>query len=93
MSKEVLDKLGYKSENLNTIILIEDGVVYLKSKAVFRLAAYLKMPFTIFSYLRYIPAFLTDFIYDRIANNRYILFGKRNDCYFPSELERPRFIY
>ncbi|GLS17495.1 hypothetical protein GCM10007874_05100 [Labrys miyagiensis] len=41
---------------------------------------------------RLVPRPLRDFLYDRIARNRYSLFGKRDTCLMPTPEVRSRFI-
>jgi hypothetical protein len=42
--------------------------------------------------LRAIPRPIRDFLYDRVARNRYSLFGKRDACLVPTPDVRSRFI-
>jgi predicted DCC family thiol-disulfide oxidoreductase YuxK len=39
-----------------------------------------------------VPRSFRDFIYGRVANNRYKLFGKREVCRIPTAEERDKFI-
>ena len=38
------------------------------------------------------PRFLRDWLYDRVAKNRYRLFGKKELCLIPAPEERARFL-
>ena len=42
--------------------------------------------------MRAIPRPIRDFLYDRVARNRYSLFGKRDACLVPTPDVRSRFI-
>jgi len=42
--------------------------------------------------LRIVPRALRNFIYDRVARNRYALFGKYESCFMPTPELRKRFI-
>jgi predicted DCC family thiol-disulfide oxidoreductase YuxK len=42
--------------------------------------------------LEALPAPLADWLYDRIARNRYRLFGQRDRCLLPDDKVRARFL-
>lgn len=42
--------------------------------------------------LKLAPRPLRDWLYDRVARNRYRLFGKRHACFLPSPQDRARFL-
>jgi predicted DCC family thiol-disulfide oxidoreductase YuxK len=66
--------------SLKTVYLVENGEVYKRSAAVFRMFKRLPYPWRAFSAFRILPVSLTDFFYKIIARYRYALFGKRNDA-------------
>ena len=66
--------------SLKTVYLIEDGNVYKRSRAVFRMFRQLPYPWKMFSWLRILPVRLTDYFYKLIAKHRYTLFGQRKDA-------------
>jgi len=74
-----------------TLILIENGNIYLKSTGALRIARHLQY-FSYFYYLIYIPKSIRDFIYDLIAKNRYRVFGKYETCPLPDATIKSRFI-
>lgn len=88
------NKLNYKY--LETLILIEGDQVFFKSKAIFKIAKYLKFPFNLLGYFNFLPIFFHDFfldyLYNIISTNRYKLFGKKDNCYFPEKNLAHRFI-
>jgi predicted DCC family thiol-disulfide oxidoreductase YuxK len=65
--------------SLKTVYLVEDGNVYKRSAAVFRMFRQLPYPWRMLSWLRILPVMLTDYFYKLIARHRYSLFGKRKD--------------
>jgi len=76
----------YKLTDFNSVILIENGKVFYKSAAAFKIAKSLCYPFKIAAYLKYFPKFISDYLYDLVADNRYSIFGKTNSCSFEPEL-------
>ena len=65
--------------SLKTVYLVENGEVYKRSAAVFRMFRQLPYPWKMLSWLRILPVGLTDFFYKLIAKHRYALFGQRKD--------------
>lgn len=75
----------------DSFVFIENGRVFLRSEAAFRLAAHLRAPWRWGRFLRVLPRGLTDWLYDRIAANRYAWFGRKAVCLIPAPEERHRF--
>jgi len=86
--------LQNKLENLDfdTIILLEDGIVYDKSTAILkiirRLSGFYKLGYIFIA----VPKFIRDFVYKIISNNRYKWFGKRDTCMIPTKELKLRFL-
>lgn len=76
----------------NSFVYIDDGVVSLRSIAAFRLSRRLRAPWSWVSLFRLLPTRLTDWFYDRLADNRYRLFGKRDLCLVPLPSQSQRFL-
>lgn len=79
-------------DNPHTFILVEGDRSYLLSDAVFAMAKRVGGPARGVRVLRFVPLPIRDWIYARLANNRYNLFGKLDQCYLPSPETRHRFI-
>jgi len=60
------------------------GALFTKSTAVIEIAIHLGGIWKIFIVFKIIPLFMRDWIYDRIATNRYKIFGTRKSCRLPS---------
>ncbi len=75
-----------------TFLLVEQGMVFARSAAAFRLAAHLQAPWRWARVLSILPRPLTDWLYDRIARNRYRLFGRLEACPVPTPEHRARFL-
>lgn len=90
--KKLLRENNLNENDLFSVILIENGKVYTKSKAALRILKLLGNRWSLFYALIIVPGFIRDFVYDGIANNRYKWWGKRDSCMIPSEEIKQKFI-
>ncbi len=90
--KKLLDKYSLISNELNTVILIEENTVYTKSTAFIEITKSLSGAWKIARILKIIPKNIRDFLYDIIAGKRYKWFGKRNECIIPNENYKDLFL-
>ena len=89
--KVLLNKYEVDSA-LDSVVLIENDKVYIKSTAAFRILRLLGGFRSIFYGLIIIPAFIRDFFYDVMAKYRYKIFGK-SDCEFvPTQNRKDKFL-
>lgn len=89
----LLAKFGDDSEALSSVVLIEEGRLFRKSRAALRIARHMDAAWPALFYCFYwIPPFIADRIYDFIGNRRYRWFGKKTTCWVPSEPLRERFL-
>ncbi|MCA9676594.1 MAG: DUF393 domain-containing protein [Kofleriaceae bacterium] len=77
---------------LESVVLIVDGKVYLRSKAFLYAARYLTRPWRWAYHLRWLPGFLLDLGYRLIARLRYRIWGKHDSCELPAPDERALFL-
>lgn len=77
---------------LDTLVLVEQGKVYLGSTAALRVARLLRGGWPLFYALIIIPKGLRDRIYQWIGKNRYKWFGRRASCRMPTASERAHFL-
>lgn len=77
---------------LDSVVLVEDGRVYLRSKVFLHVARHLTRPWRWLHHLRWFPALLVDPAYWLVAKLRYRLFGKYDACRLPTTDERARFL-
>jgi len=89
--QRLLHSLGMLQTAENSVLLIKDGQVYTKSRAVFAILPYLNLPWRAMLVFRYLPAVLTDKVYDFAARRRYAWFGQRPNCRIPDEQTQHRF--
>ncbi len=80
-------------ENLDqTYLVVLQGKPLIKSDATLAIIATLNAPWRWATALRLLPRPLRDWFYDRMANNRYRWFGRRDQCFLPPEGQRARFV-
>lgn len=88
----ILIQLKQPTEYFETMLLIENNNIYHKSTAFLRIVRLLSFPVNFLSVFKIFPNFLRDFIYDHIAQNRYKLFGKYEQCILPSADHKNRYL-
>ncbi|PXY01459.1 hypothetical protein DF185_08210 [Marinifilum breve] len=90
-AKQLLAQYNLSSDDMDTVVFVQDNKAYTKSSAAFQIARHLIYPWKALYYFKYIPKNITDWIYDLIAKNRYSWFGKKNQCMVPKPEWRERF--
>ena len=80
------------TQKLDSIVLIENEKVYVKSSAALRIAKKMSNLWPLFFVLLIIPSFIRDGVYDFIAKNRYKWFGKKEQCMIPTQGLREKFL-
>lgn len=75
----------------DSIVLIEKERSYSKSAAALRIFRALK-GYKWMSIFMLVPAWIRDFGYDVVANNRYKWFGKRDSCMTPTAELKAKFL-
>ncbi|MBN2816046.1 MAG: DUF393 domain-containing protein [Campylobacterales bacterium] len=76
--EEYLKKYGFPFKEFDTVVLIEEENVYIKSTAILKIVKNLSGVVHYLHYFIYLPRFLRDFLYDVIAKTRYKLFGRKS---------------
>jgi len=90
--KIVRERAGLSIDDLETVVLVDDGLAYTKSDAAIRIAEHLGGVYRLLSLGRLVPRNLRDRIYDVVAENRYDWFGRKDQCMVPDEDVSDRFI-
>lgn len=80
-----------------SIVLLEkpgtaDERLYFRSEAALRLGAALPGAWRLTAMFRLVPRVVRDWVYDRIARNRYRIFGRYEACPMPTPASRARFL-
>ena len=85
IAKELLNPFNLTADVDQSVVLLENNSIYLKSDAALRIVRKLKGYWKYLYYLIYLPRFLRDAIYDLIARNRFRWFGKKETCFLPEK--------
>ena len=89
---ELLKQMNINHLNIDSIVLIKNQKIYIKSSAALRLTLYLKGLYPLLFCLLIIPPFIRNKVYDFIAKNRYKWFGKTESCMIPDKSISNRFL-
>ena len=89
----VLEPFDIDTRTIDTVVLIDDGDLYTRSRAVLRSLTYLESPWPMLGrILGRIPRPISDLVYRCVAKTRYTIFGKRNTCMIPEPDVQNRFL-
>ena len=83
---------GLDNREFETNLVLADGLAYGKLDTVAVVGERLAGPWRALWLLRLLPRFFADWLYDRVARNRYALFGRTERCMMPPSQWRDRFI-
>ncbi|KAL3809826.1 hypothetical protein ACHAXA_002396 [Cyclostephanos tholiformis] len=93
VGRALLQYHGRSADDISSIVLVTPEGAYIKSDAILGIAESLNplpmLPMRPFARLAVIvvPQFLRDLIYDGVADNRYRIMGKRDECRFDADGE------
>lgn len=85
-------RLGLKSGDWDSNLLVRDGRVYTELDAFIEIARRFGGLWRMTPVLYAIPRPMRDWLYSRLARNRYRWFGKRDVCYLPDPEWAARFL-
>ena len=92
-AQSFLSRFDYRHDELSSVLLIANGVLYRKSRAVLQIARRMDGAWPLFYYLFFwVPPFVADPVYNFIGSRRYQWFGKKESCWVPDEDLRARFL-
>jgi len=83
---------GLDPVDFQTNILLADGIAWMRSEGSIRMMAGLGFPWSLAAGCRVLPLQIRDRLYERVARNRFRLFGRRATCYLPTPEFRDRFL-
>jgi predicted DCC family thiol-disulfide oxidoreductase YuxK/uncharacterized membrane protein YphA (DoxX/SURF4 family) len=93
VGEEVLKAVGLPGDYVDSIVLVDEGVVYSRSSAILVILRHLGGGWRLISVvLGCVPVFMRDFLYNEIAARRYAWFGRRDTCRLPTPEERDSFV-
>ena len=89
--QKIINKFNLELKNIDSILLLKNNKITLKSEAVIEILVSLSLLFRFFLILKILPPKLLDRQYDFIAKHRYKLFGRKESCIIPDEKYKSRF--
>ena len=92
LGQALQERYDINTTSLDTVVLIRDGEVYTESEAAVRIAAAFDDWWRLLGLVRWVPRPVRDWVYRRIANNRYAWFGRKDVCLIPTPELRGRFL-
>lgn len=90
--QDILRWFGLPTDHHDTFVLVRGNKAYYRSAAAVRVMAGLPLPWKLVALAWIIPRPIRDWLYDRIAQNRYRLFGKYDTCTVPTPENLARFL-
>lgn len=91
-AREALAAARAPAELPDSVVLVADGRVLVRSDAAIGIARRLGFPWSLAAAALVLPRFVRDGIYGWIARNRYRWFGKQDACMVPTPALRARFL-
>lgn len=92
LGKTVLAHFGLALEDPDTWLFLQDGIAYGALDAMIRVGAFIGGVGHLMQVLRILPRTVQDWLYWRIARNRYWMFGRRATCELPTPSLRIRLL-
>ena len=93
LGKKILQHIGMDSKHIDSIVLYEPGIAYYyKSQAALEIAKSLGGIFHFGTLFRIIPNGIRNWVYDYVAKNRYVWYGKKELCMIPTPEIQSKFL-
>ena len=92
IAKKLIKKHNLEAVGTDTIFLIANNNSFYKTSAILKIVKELNGYWYLFGIFKFIPINIRDYIYDKIAKNRYKLFSKKQNCMVPDENIKNRFL-
>jgi predicted DCC family thiol-disulfide oxidoreductase YuxK len=90
--QSILAHFNMPTDHFDTMMYVESNQYFDKSDAFLNVVNKLGFPWRILYVFKIIPTGIRNWLYDRIALNRYSLFGKYDSCMMPSKENDNRFL-
>ncbi len=92
LGQALMRHYGLDPQRLESNLVIADGRAHAKLDSIASVGARLGGAWRALALVRLLPAPLGDWIYDRVAQSRYALFGRTEHCMLPPPQWRERFL-
>lgn len=90
--QELLQKFDLPTTDFESFVLVEGNRYYRKSTAALRLFKKLGKGWQLLYAFIIIPTPIRDWFYSLVANNRYKVFGRTDECWIPTPELKARFL-
>jgi predicted DCC family thiol-disulfide oxidoreductase YuxK len=90
--QRLLEYFDMPTTTFDTMLYVEGDRAFEKSDAFLRIVVQLGWPWKLLAVARLCPRVVRDWCYDRIARNRYTIFGRYDQCVLPSSDHDRRFL-
>ncbi len=90
---DILQHFNYPTDVYETMLVVNGTECLEKSDAFFYVMRTLGSPWRFITIFQLIPKSIRNWLYDRVALNRYNLFGKYNYCSLPTPDHDKRYLY
>ncbi len=91
--RKLLTKNDLYNVKLQSIIYLKNSQIHIKSNAVLLILKDLGGIWHLMSYLRFLPIYFRDIIYEFIAKHRYKIIKAKKHCIIPNLEDRERILY
>jgi len=94
LGKNILNKFQIDTDKTDSILLYNPNKNSLtqKSSAALHIAKQLGFPTNVLTVFLIVPTFISDWVYDYVAKNRYKWYGKKETCTIPTPELQSKFI-
>jgi len=88
----ILQWFGYPTDYFETMLLVQGNIALEKSDSFLAVVAQLPFPWRLMHIFKWLPKGWRDWCYDRIALNRYKIFGRYDVCMLATPDHATRFL-
>lgn len=92
LARGALHEAGLPTDDFDTMVLLEDGAVHVRSTAALRVVRRLRFPWPMLYALIAVPRPVRDAVYRWVSRNRKRLFPPPEACSLPDPRFRERFL-
>jgi len=92
LGRKISKQYNVDPDDPHTFIYLQDGKAWFSSDAGFAVLKKTGGPMAFLRAAKILPRPIRDWLYFRIAKNRYKVFGKLDACYVPTPETRDRFV-
>ena len=88
----LLTHFGFSTTQYASMVYLQNGKVFTQSHAFFEVVKQLGYPYKLATIFSVFPNSFNNWLYDKIALNRYTLFGKYQYCRIPSKSDELHYL-